>query len=114
MQFPYTPKAVFNKMGGRIMEITGVGHKTDKPQDGYSRDYWFYIGRVKWDDTGKTGAEGHIEPGAMCADTQEGFDEINTLSEALMAYLRERGEWFRAGKSKHEGWYAHRKNRVTA
>ncbi len=114
MQLPYKPKAVLHTHGAKVVEVTGMGHKTDKPQDGYSRDYWFFIGRLQWDDTGKIGAEGHIEMGWLCADTEEGRSEINELCGLMNEYLREHGEWCRDGKSKHEGWYAHRKNRVPA
>ena len=109
MEFPYTPKNVLHAHGGKIVEITGCGHKTDRPQLGYSRDWWFFIGRVQWDDTGKLGERGHIEPGVLCGDTAE----INELLGAMNAYLRKHGEWCDS-KSKHEGWYAHRKERIAA
>ena len=57
MQFPFTPKHTYMKQGGAVVEITGVEHKIDRPQMGYSRDYWYYLGRVKWNDTGKTDPE---------------------------------------------------------
>ena len=109
MQFPYKPQAVFNKMGGQVIEITGVGHKTDRPQMGYSRDYWFYTGSVRWDDNGKI-STGHIEPAALCADTKEGHDEINALSALMMEYLHKNGKWNNEGP--HQGWYAHRKAKL--
>jgi hypothetical protein len=108
MQLPYKPLNVLHNHGAKVVEIVSVGHKTDKPQGGYSRDYWFYIGRLQWDDTGKVGDVGNIDPGWLCSDTQEGRQEINDLSKLMMDYLHQNGEWFEDGK--HQGWYAHRKS----
>jgi len=110
MKLNFKPTAVFNRMGGQIIEITGIGHKTDWPQQGYSRDYWFYIGTVKWDDTGKT-STGHIEPAALCADSQAGHDEINEISKKMNDYLAAHGTW---NETAPRGWYAHRKEKATA
>lgn len=104
MKFPFKPTAVYNVHGGQIVEVTGVGHRIERPQGGYSRDYWFYTGTVKWDDTGKTN-EGYIDAGFLCADTQKGMDEIREMSEAMMAYLNANGAW--SGEGKPDGWHAH-------
>jgi hypothetical protein len=105
MQFPYKPKAVDHKHGGHITEITGLGHVTDKPKEGRSRDYWHFFGNVTWrDGTQSKGIE--IAPYALCQDSDEGHAEVIELMEAMNAYLREHGEWCDS-KSKHEGWYAH-------
>ncbi len=112
MNFPFQPKAVLHRGGGVVVEITGIGHKTDRPQGGYSKDYWFYLGQVRWGDTGKTGEPNrHIEPGSLCADTPEGMNEIRELSDAMMAYLNKHGGW---DVGKNQGWYAHRKERSAA
>lgn len=110
MQLPYKPSNVLHNHGGTIVEITGIEHKTDRPQQGYSRDYWFYVGRVRWDDNGQESA-GHIDPGNMCSDTQDGFKEIVALNELMMAYLNANGEWRESGP---QGWYAHRKTKAKA
>jgi len=113
MELPFKPAHVLHNHGGKVVEITGIGHKTDKPQSGYSRDYWFFIGRVQWDDTGKIGDSGHIDIGWLCHDSPEGFEEIKGLAALMTDYLNKHGEWC-DGKSKHEGWYAHRKERSAA
>ena len=111
MKLPYTPKAVFNKMGGQIVELTGIKHVLDRPQYGHSRDYWVWLGKVRWDD-GKV-STGTIDCGALCAETKEGHDEINDLSGLMVEYLNKHGQWCDS-KSGHEGWYAHRKAKAAA
>lgn len=115
MKLPYTPANILHRHGGRVLEITGIGHKIDRPQMGYSRDYWFYLGRVAWDDgSGDQKKIRQIEPFSLCASSPEGFAEINAVSDLMMEYLGEHGEWCDS-KSKHEGWYAHnRKERLAA
>lgn len=104
MQFPYTPKAVFTKNGGTVVEIQGVEHKVDRPQMGHSRDYWYYLATIKWSDTGKTSEPGrHLYAFDLCADDGNGFEEIRQLSEAMMDYLAKHGEW---RKTAPEGWHA--------
>ncbi|MEO6588959.1 MAG: hypothetical protein ABIP06_06495 [Pyrinomonadaceae bacterium] len=108
MQFPYIPKRIFVR-GGKLVEITGISHTLDRPQDGYSRDYWYYLGRTQWSDNGKTDEKPrHVYPYDLCYDEDaevESKAEINALSKAMMDYLRKHGTWC-DGKSKHEGWYA--------
>lgn len=104
--FPYTPKAIYTKSGGTVVEIQGVEHKVDRPQMGYSRDYWYYLATIKWGDTGKTSEPGrHLYPYDMCTDTPGGHAEINEVSELMMAYLAEHGTWSRNG-TKPQGWNA--------
>lgn len=103
MKFPFQPTAVFNVHGGQVIEVTGVGHRIVRPDGGYSRDYWFYTGTVKWEDTGKT-SEGHIDAGFLCADTVKGQEEIRDMSVAMMEYLNANGVWSAEGKP--QGWYA--------
>ncbi len=117
MQFPFKPQHTFHKHGGKIILITGIGHEVERPQDGYSKDYWFYTGRMKWDDTGRVDVSDHrIYAHDLCADDKAGHDEINMISEAMMAYLNEHGEWY--DSKPHQGWYANvrteRQKRVTA
>lgn len=113
MQLPYTPKNILHRHGGRVLEITGIQHQKDKPRGGYSRDYWEWRGRVRWEDgSGDTSKETHIDPRCLVTDSPEGHAEINELGGLLMDYLREHGEWFDDGK--HKGWYAHRKERSAA
>ena len=104
--FPFKPQHAACRLG-KIVEITGIAHTIDRPQMGYSRDYWYYLGQVEWSDTGKTSEPNrHIYPYDLWADTPEGFSEINDLSETMMGYLHEHGEW---RKTKPEGWYANKR-----
>ena len=105
MQFPFEPKAVEHKHGGKIVRITGIGHGTEKPRDGMSRDYWHFYGDVRFADAGKVSAGLEIAPWALCQDSEEGRAEIVLLMAAMNEYLAEHGQWCDS-KSKHEGWYA--------
>jgi len=114
MKLPYKPTNVYHRHGGAILEVTSIRHQTDKPRDGRSRDAWYFMGRVKWRDGSGDESKLHpIDAPMMCADTDEGHAEIRGLSELMMEYLREHGDWCGRG-SKHEGWYAHRKAKATA
>ncbi len=107
LTFPFQPKAVFTKSGGTVIEIQGIEHKIDRPQMGYSRDYWYYLATIKWSDTGKTSEpRRHLYPYDLCADEGNGFEEIRQLSEAMMDYLHEHGEW---RNTKPQGWTAHKR-----
>lgn len=114
IQLPYTPTNVCHRHGGTVLEITGIKHQTDKPRDGRSMDAWYFIGRVSWDDaSGDTKTTVPIDVPMLCSDTDAGLAEIHDLTEVMMAYLREHGEWCDS-KSKHEGWFAHRKAKTSA
>jgi len=103
---PVGLKHVHHKHGGQITSVTGIGHHLDKPSDGYSRDYWFFIGDVTWRDGGNSvGIE--IAPWAVCYVDGEPRDEVDALMSALNKYLQAHGDWCER-KSGHEGWYAHR------
>jgi hypothetical protein len=114
MQLPYKPTNVFHRHGGKITEVTEIRHQTEKPSDGYSRDAWYFMGRVQWDDGSGSDDRLHpIDPPMLCSDTPEGHAEISALGDVMMKYLSGHGEW---SKSKpHQGWYAHdRKQRRAA
>jgi hypothetical protein len=103
MQFPYEPGDVSHKNGGIITKIYGIGHECDKPAEGRSRDYWFFIGDVTWHDGGNS-KKLQIAPYHLCyVNDRSSTDE---LFKAMNDYLAEHGEWCDS-KSKHEGWYAH-------
>lgn len=113
MKLPYTPVNVLHRHGGKILEITGIKHQVDKPRDGRSMDSWWFVGRVKWEDgSGSEAKESPIDVPMLCSDTESGMDEIRGLSDLMMDYLKTHGEWHEHGK--HEGWYAHRKERSPA
>jgi hypothetical protein len=114
MQLPYKPTNVLHRHGGKILELTEIRHQTDKPSGGYSRDAWYFMGRVQWGDgKGDTNRLHPIDVPCLCSDTEEGMNEIRAISDLVMDYLHEHGEWCE-GKP-HEGWYAHdRKQRRAA
>ena len=105
---PFDPQHILHKHGGRITRIVSIGHETDRPQDGYSRDFWFYNGCVTWGDgSGNPAKVGHIYPYDLCADGDEGLAEINAISELMMQYLADHGSWDPVVKGKAiNGWFA--------
>ncbi|TFH43362.1 MAG: hypothetical protein E4H01_12155 [Lysobacterales bacterium] len=102
MKFPYEPAHINHKAGGKITLITGIGHALDKPQDGRSRDYWYFRGNVNWRD-GTKSVNTEIAPPAVCYSDAAGKPAVDLLMAALNDYLLANGEWCR------EGWYAARK-----
>ncbi len=113
MEFPVNLKYTYHKHGGNITRITSIGHGEDKPQDGRSRDYWFFVGEVKWNDGTKSkGIE--IAPWAVCYHDEEKKNEVLELMAELNDYLAKHGKWYRGSKSGHEGWYATRSKKRRA
>lgn len=113
MNFPYTPQTeLMHYSGGKIVTVYGMTHQACKARDGRSLDGWWFDCDVQWVDTGKV-SRSPVEPFKMCADEGGKNADIQALSAAMAEYLREHGEWCDS-KSKHEGWYAHRKERVAA
>lgn len=105
MKLPYTPANVLHRHGGKVTKITRIKIQMERPSGGHSQDCWYFIGAVEWFDG--SGCEDHpIDMRCLCADTPEGMEEIRGLSDLMMAYLADHGEWC-DGKP-HEGWYAHR------
>lgn len=78
---------LMHKFGGRVLELTGIEHAMDG-----KRAYWQFLGRVKWDDTGKE-TECAISPDRIVHGDDAGFAESCTASDALMDYLRRNGKW---------------------
>ena len=110
MQLPYRPTNVFHRHGGKIVEVVEIRIQKEKPSGGYSRDAWYFMGRVKWNDgSGSDDKLCPIDMPMLCTDTPYGHVEINGLSDLMMAYLNEHGEW---RKSKPQGWYAHRETKT--
>ncbi len=89
------PKHLFHKMGGRIVEIHGVGHRTLEKVP-----YWFFLCDVKWDDTGKTREGIEVLPDRLCADQSipEATAELDEAMKALNEHLRTHGKWLDKGK----------------
>ena len=104
MEFPYAPAHVHHKAGGKITLITGISHTCDKPEDGRSRDYWYFTGNIEWRDGGKS-KNAQIPPYSVCYSDDAGKPAVDMLMDALNEYLLANGEWFH-GKGKHEGWCA--------
>lgn len=96
-----------HKNGGRITRVHRIGHHCVKPVDGRSQDVWFFVGDVDWNDGGKS-RETEIPPYAVCYTDREpeGKAEIDDIMAFLSDYLLINGDWYRDGKSGHEGWYA--------
>lgn len=113
--FPFKPEHLLNKHGGKIVEITGIEHRTERPAGGFSRDYWFFTGSVLWEDTGRVN-KGHIDPGFICwnggsaaglTTPSPGQQEWNQISDKMMEYLNKNGVW--SSEPPHDGWYANRR-----
>lgn len=89
-------KALMHRHGGRINEITGIGHETDASE---GRAYYYFTGNVEWLDGSKSEAH-HIEPFLIVLDEEqigESEREYIRISDALADYLREKGEWQKRG-----------------
>lgn len=106
VNFPIRPTTLYHKHGGKITKIRGITHREDKPKDGRSRDYWFFVADVEWRDGGKS-EKTEVAPYAVCCEEPSSNDELKCVMKALNEYLLEHGEYCE-GKP-HEGWYAHRK-----
>jgi len=105
MTLPIELRYTYHKYGGRIIRITRIGHTCDKPEDGRSRDYWYFIGDVNWSD-GTMSDNIEIPPYALCYEDEQHRDEVLALSELMSDYLLKHGDWYRDEKCKHQGWYA--------
>lgn len=105
MEFPFSPTTLFHKFGGTITTIHGVGHTTDKPQDGRSRDWWWFDVTVDWKD-GKPPSRHEIEAWKLVAEDPPNNPEFKAVWDAMNEHLGTHGQWCR--KAPHEGWYANR------
>lgn len=105
MKLPYIPTALFHKWGGEILKIHRIGHHLDEPEDGRSRDYWFYVCDVKWSDGSGRSDQCELPPQLLCYGNDEGFEEVKALSDELHRYLCEHGDWDVNGL---KGWSARR------
>jgi hypothetical protein len=109
MEFPVHLSTIGHHHGGKITCIYGCSHAIDKPQDGHSRDHWFFIADVQWSD-GTKSEKTEVPPYALCCDDLGKNPEIDGLMSAMNEYLSANGEWFDTGK--HQGWYANRKTKL--
>ncbi|MCW5631918.1 MAG: hypothetical protein KIT17_01145 [Rubrivivax sp.] len=100
-----SPKTLFHRHGGKIVKVHGIAHCQCKPDQGRSRDYWYFECDVLWDDSGTEDTH-EVEPFKLGCDDPPGNAELKALMEAMNAYLLEHGAWYDTGP--HEGWYAHR------
>jgi hypothetical protein len=107
MKFPIDLKHLQHKHGGRITRIERIAHELAQPEDGRSRDVWFFVGDPEWRDGGKSQAI-EIAPWALCADhdNPEAKAELDAVLEALNDYLHKHGQWRNEGKV--QGWIAYR------
>jgi hypothetical protein len=82
-------KYLHHKHGGRITDISEVGHDTYK---GVAE--WFYVGTVEWSDGSKS-MNMRIAPYAVCYDHDviEARQEYDHVSDVLTEYLGTQGKW---------------------
>jgi hypothetical protein len=103
MELPVDLSNTFHKFGGKITRIESIHHEKNKPEDGFSRDHWWFVGDVDWTEGDKT--EGYeIAPYHLCHGEVRG--EVDALLELLSNYLCEHGTWNYDGDPR--GWTAHR------
>jgi hypothetical protein len=105
VNFPIRPTTLDHKFGGKVVAIHGIAHREDKPKDRRSRDYWFFVADVEWQDGGKS-ERTEVEPFKLCCDEPRTNDELKCVMKAMDEYLSEHGDW---NNPKAEGWFAHRK-----
>lgn len=111
VNFPIRPTTLDHKHGGKITEIHGISHRENRPKDGYSRDYWFFVADVEWFDGSKS-HKTEVEAFKVCCENPPANEELKCVMKALDEYLSEHGE-YHDGKP-HQGWYAHRKAKAAA
>jgi hypothetical protein len=105
MELPTRLHHTRHKHGGKITRVHSIKHSTEEPVDGYSRDTWFFVANVEWDDGGTSEGLG-IHPALLCyADDDR--SEIDDLTVLMTEYLTQNGTW------DHEhvvrsGWSANR------
>lgn len=107
MQFPYTPKYLYHRHGGKITHIRCIAHFEDKrtPKAKRSRDYWYFICRVEWSDK-TVSTEAEVPPNLFSYDSDNEVAsnaEINELLGEMNDYLIVNGNW-----NEDKGWCANR------
>ncbi len=103
MELPQTLEHTRHAHGGRVVIVHSMNHSIDPPENGYSRDTWFFLGDVEWDSGGKSESL-EIHPGSLCYDGSR--DEVFELSQMMADYLVEHGTWNHDGEPR--GWSANR------
>jgi hypothetical protein len=93
--WPWKPKHLLSRIGGRIETIKGIGH---------SHNDWWVVCDVSYPDGGSNKAL-QLHPGQLCYDgespeAKEGHAEVCRLGEIVMAYLHEFGDWDERGRWK--------------
>lgn len=111
VNFPIRPTTLAHKWGGKITTIHGIRHAEISPKDGHSRDFWFFVGDVEWED-GTVSPRTELEPFKLCCDDPASNLELKTCMDAMAEYLAESGAYY-TGRP-HAGWYAHRKSKAAA
>jgi len=107
MELPAKMEHVRHKHGGRIVSIEKMAHSIDPPEDGYSRDTWFFLGTVEWDDDGGKSESLEIHPIMLCHDGEH-RKEVDELCEMISHYLVEHGTWNHERDGTPKGWNANR------
>jgi hypothetical protein len=104
MELPTNLIHTLHKHRGRITRIDSIHHSVDPPENGYSRDTWFFLGDVEWSDGGKSELI-QIHPSLLCYD-KDHREEVFELSEMMAKYLAENGTWDH--EKRPRGWNANR------
>ena len=110
VKLPIELKLTEHRHGGRIVKVHEIRHETAEPQDGCSRDHWYFVCDIEWDD-GTASKIAEVAPALLVrsdVDPDASLEEINGLLSLMNEYLRLHGEWFFNEDSGHQGWYAHR------
>ena len=82
VNFPIRPTTLDHKHGGKITEIHGISHHEQRPKNGYSRDYWFFVADVQWHDGSKS-QKTEVEPFKVCCDDPAKNDEVKCVMKRV-------------------------------
>jgi len=88
------PDGLFTRWGGKVLKIHGIG---SGPQDRPLPDTWWVIVDVYYEDEDVTSERREYHPSQIVWRDDEGSDNYDALSKALMYHLRTHGTWDKKG-----------------